>query len=180
MSLWRPIMDNRLMLSDFDVVPAQFAPGVRWSGFSDRVMGGVSDATLSRDTVAGRRCIRLAGRVTRDRGGGFIQAALDLAPRGRTLDASAWAGFELQVHGNDEDYNVHIRTPDCRWYDESYRHSFHASPDWQVVRIPWAQFAANGVEAPLAVARLQRVAILGWMREFTADIALSSIALYDG
>ena len=54
MSLWRPIMDNRLMLSDFDVVPAQFAPGVRWSGFSDRVMGGVSDATLSRDTVAGR------------------------------------------------------------------------------------------------------------------------------
>jgi hypothetical protein len=176
--MWPPVKDSRLVLSDFDAVPEQFAPGVRWSGFSDRVMGGVSDATLTRATVAGRRCLRLVGRVTRDRGGGFIQAALDLAPRGGVLDASAWQGVELEVWGNDEDYNIHLRTPDCRWYDESYRHSLRATPQWQRVRIPWQDFAPNGLEAPLATARLQRVALLGWMRDFQADVALASIALY--
>jgi Complex I intermediate-associated protein 30 (CIA30) len=103
--MWLPVTDSRLVLSDFDVEPVQLAPGVRWSGFTDRVMGGVSDATLVRATVAGRGCIRLAGRVTRDRGGGFIQAALDLAPRGGVLDGSDWAGVELDLYGNDEDYN---------------------------------------------------------------------------
>ncbi len=178
--MWPPVKDTRLVLSDFDVDPEQYAPGVRWSGFTDRVMGGVSDATLVRATVAGRRCLRLAGRVTRDRGGGFIQAALDLAPRGGALDAAAWEGVEIDVHGNDEDYNVHLRTPDCRWYDESYRHTFRATGTWQRIRIPWRKFAANGLDAPLATARLQRVALLGWMREFEADVALSSIALYVG
>jgi hypothetical protein len=176
--MWPPVTDSRLVLSDFDVDPEQFAPGVRWSGFTDRVMGGVSDATLERATVAGRRCIRLAGRVTRDRGGGFIQAALDLAPRGGVLDGSPWRGVELDLCGNDEDYNVHLRTPDCRWYDESYRCTFRATPEWRRLRIPWRDFKPNGLGAPLATARLQRVALLGWMREFEADVALASIALY--
>jgi hypothetical protein len=171
-------MDTRLVLSDFDADPEVMASGVRWSGFSDRVMGGVSDATLVRATLAGKRCIRLTGRVTRDRGGGFIQMALDLAPRGGAFDGSAWAGVELHVHGNDEEYNVHLRTPDCRWYDESYRHTFNAVRAWRRVRIPWHEFAPNGTTAPLASARLQRIAVLGWMREFEADIALSAIALY--
>jgi len=176
--MWPPVTDSRLVLSDFDVQPEQFAPGVRWSGFTDRVMGGVSDATLVQATIAGRRCIRLAGRVTRDRGGGFIQAALDLAPRGGVLDGSAWRGIELDLFGNDEDYNVHLRTPDCRWYDHSYRHTVHAVREWRRIRIPWEGFAPNGLDAPLATARLQRVALLGWMRDFEADVALSSIALY--
>lgn len=169
---------SHLVLSDFGTMPEYVAPGMRWSGFSDRVMGGVSDASLALDEVAGRRALRLTGRVTRDRGGGFIQMALDLAPRGATLDASAYDGVELWVHGNDEDYNVHLRTPDCRWYDQSYRHSFHAARRWQRVRIPWESFAPNDVGAPLASARLQRVAVLGWMREFVADVALGSLALY--
>lgn len=169
---------SHLVLSDFGTSPEYVAPGMRWTGFTDRVMGGVSDASLELAEVAGRRALRLTGRVTRDRGGGFIQMALDLAPRGATLDASAYDGVELWVHGNDEDYNVHLRTPDCRWYDQSYRHTFRAVPRWQRVRIPWSGFAPNDVGAPLASARLQRIAVLGWMREFVADVALASIALY--
>lgn len=168
----------RLLLTDFTVDPPVVARPARWRGFSDRVMGGVSDGRFGQDTVAGRRCARMTGRVTRDNGGGFIQMALDLAGRGGGFDASGYAGVELLVHGNDEDYNVHVRTADCGWYDESYRLTFRAPASWTRLRFAWRDFAPNGLDAPLDAGRLQRIAVLGWMREFEADLAVAEVALY--
>jgi hypothetical protein len=165
---------GRLVLSDFGPQEEFVLPGARWRGFSDRVMGGVSNAEFNRDDIDGRRCVRLTGDVTRDSGGGFIQMALYLDE----VDASAYRGVELLVYGNDEDYNAHIRTPDCGWHDESYRATFHAEPRWQTVRIPWDAFKPNGVAVPLDNSRLERLGLLGWMREFTADLAVGEIELY--
>ena len=169
---------QRLVLSGFEAGAETLVPGARWRGFSDRVMGGVSDASFSRATVDGRSCLRLTGRVTRDRGGGFIQMALDLGSARKGFDASAYAGIEILAHGNDEDFNLHLRTADCQWYDESYRTTFRAVPRWQRLYFAWADFQPNGLTAPLDTARLQRIGLLGWMREFTADLALAEIALY--
>ena len=167
-------MGGRLVLSDFGPEEEIMVPGASWRGFSDRVMGGVSNADFNRDQINGRRCVRMTGDVTRDSGGGFIQMALYL----EQADASAYRGVELLVYGNDEDYNAHIRTPDCGWHDESYRATFHADPRWQTVRIPWDAFKPNGVTAVLDNSRLERLGLLGWMREFTADLAVGQIALY--
>lgn len=170
--------ESRLVLCSFDPAPEYLAPGLRWRGFSDRVMGGVSDADFGRDFIAGRRCIRLVGNVTRARGGGFIQMALDVGSRGKRFDASGWAGIELELFGNDEDYNLHLRTADCGWYDDSYRLSFRALPVWQQLRVAWADLVPNSVEKPLNPALLERIAVLGWMREFAADVALARVSLY--
>jgi hypothetical protein len=168
------VSGDRLVLSDFGPEEEMMVPGASWRGFSDRVMGGVSNADFNRDEIDGRRCVRMTGDVTRDSGGGFIQMALYLDQ----ADASAYRGVELLVYGNDEDYNAHIRTPDCGWHDESYRATFHADPRWQTIRIPWDAFEANGVAVPLDNSRLERLGLLGWMREFTADLAVGQIALY--
>ena len=174
-----PLMSkSRLVLSNFEAEQAVILPSARWRGFSDRVMGGVSDAEFAKATVGGKRCIRLTGRVTRDSGGGFIQMALDLGSRGADFDGSAYTGVEFLVYGNDEDYNVHVRTADCGWYDDSYRATVRVASRWQPLRIPWTGFTPNGVSVPLNPARLQRIALLGWMREFTADVALAEAALY--
>ena len=173
-----PVTEQRLILSSFEDGGESLAPNAGWRGFSDRVMGGVSDATFGRATVAGKSCVRLTGRVTRDSGGGFIQMALDLATRDRDFDASAYSGVEFLVHGNDEDYNCHVRTADCGWYDQSYRATFRAAPRWQTIRLPWTGFTPNDLAVPLNPAKIQRIALLGWMREFTADIALAEVALY--
>ncbi len=167
-----------LMLSRFGAERDELAAGARWRGFTDRVMGGVSDADFAKSFVEGRHCIRMTGRVTRDRGGGFIQMALDLGGRSGLLDASGYRGLELQVLGNDEIYNVHLRTPDCGWYDQSYRATFQAKPAWTVVRLPWAEFKPNDLAAPLDLTRLQRIAVLGWMRDFRADLSLAELSLY--
>jgi Complex I intermediate-associated protein 30 (CIA30) len=168
---------ERLVLSAITADGDGLAPGARWRGFSDRVMGGISDGEFRRDVVDGRACLRMTGRVTRESNGGFIQMALDVGGRGRPFDASSFAGVEFLVHGNDEDYNVHVRTSDCSWYDESYRATFRAVPGWQRLTLAWTDFVANGLSAPLDPARIERVAVLGWMREFEADLAVAEVAL---
>lgn len=165
---------DRLVLSDFAPVEEYVLPGARWRGFTDRVMGGVSDADFNRDEIDGRRCVRMTGNVTRDSGGGFVQMALYLD----NADLSDYRGIELLVFGNDEDYNAHIRTADCGWHDESYRATFHAESRWQTVRIPWEAFKPNGVKAKLNTAEVQRFGLLGWMRDFSADLAIGEVALY--
>lgn len=169
---------SELLLSDFTGAEPRMLPDAGWRGFSDRVMGGVSDASLKKTTVDGKNCIRLTGRVTRESNGGFIQMAMYFGSQDAELDGSAYKGLELLVYGNSENYNVHVRTADCGWYDESYRYTFFVKPEWQQLRIPWAEFKPNGLDAPLNSSRVNRIAILGWMREFQADIALARIALY--
>lgn len=175
-----PVTDkpDMLLLSDFSGTEPYVLPGAGWRGFSDRVMGGISDASLSKAIVDGKNCMRLAGKVTRESNGGFIQMAMYFGSRDAELDGAQYEGIEMLVYGNNEDYNVHVRTADCGWYDESYRYTFFAKPEWQTLRIPWSEFKANGVKAALNSSRVNRLAILGWMREFQADIALARISLY--
>ncbi len=71
-----------------------------------------------------------------------------------------------------------MRTADCGWYDQSYRATFRALPRWQTIRLAWTSFVPNDLSVPLNPAKIQRIALLGWMREFEADIAVAGIALY--
>ncbi len=166
---------KRRVLADFARDEPCVMEHTSWRGFTDRVMGGVSNAEFKAAEVDGRRCMRMTGDVTRDSGGGFVQMALYFRS---SADGSRYRGIELVVHGNDEDYNVHIRTSDCGWHDESYRVTFHAKPEWQVVRLPWEAFRPNGLSTPLDPSRLERVGLLGWMREFRAELAVGEIALW--
>ena len=169
---------SRLVLTDFRSPEPVMIDGCAWRGFSDRVMGGVSDGEVRQDMVAGKRSLRMTGRVTRDSGGGFIQMAMYLGGRGDAFDASAWSGLEFLVYGNNEDYNIHIRTADVRWYSQSYRATFFATPEWQTIRLPWSAFEPNQIDTPLDTTAIQRIGLLGWMRGFEADLSVGKVALF--
>lgn len=170
--------DGRLIIDDFELARPQTALGTRWQAFSDRVMGGVSDLRVGRDVIEGKAALRMIGNVTRDHGGGFVQLALNFAVGGGPWDARAFAGLELLVYGNDEQYNAHLRTSDVTWYEQSYRATFVAPRAWTRIRLPWAGFVPHRLTAPLDSGALVRIGLLGWMREFQADLALGEIALY--
>jgi Complex I intermediate-associated protein 30 (CIA30) len=173
----RATVPTQMLLDDMAGASTRSRLGTRWAGFTDQVMGGRSTGGASYDTILGRRCLRLSGNVN-TKGGGFIQLALDLEPGGVPLDASAFEGFEMDVWGNGEEYNCHIRTTDVGWYEQSYRATFASKPEWQTLRLPWSAFIPHGLNAPLNLRGLQRVAVLGWMRNFDADVAVARIALY--
>lgn len=174
----QPDSAGRLVLSDFRGASDYILPGAGWRGFSDRVMGGISNATLQASRIAEQNCIRLSGNVTRESNGGFIQMAFFFGRNYAEFDASDYKGIELLTYGNNEEYNVHVRTADCRMYSESYRTTFFAADEWQRVQLPWSVFTPNRLNAPLDNSALRRIALVGWMREFEADIGLAEIALY--
>jgi hypothetical protein len=149
----------------------------RWRGFSDRVMGGVSDERLSIDEVGDRSCLRLSGTVRLENNGGFIQMALDLAA-GSRFDASSYRGVALEVHGNGERYNVHLRTDATGLPWQSYRATFEAGPHWQRIEIPFAEFEPYRLAEPLDRARLRRIAVVAIGRAFDADVCLGRLELF--
>ena len=172
-------MSNRdLIIDDLDGQDLLSRLGTRWRGVSDRVMGGVSQATVVVEQHAGRRCLRLSGEVSLENNGGFVQMALDLDPHGGFLDASGFSGIRLAVHGNAERYSVHLRSADALRPWQSYRAEFEALAEWREVRLPFSGFAPYRLQAPLDLTRLRRVGVVAIGRAFTADLGVAEIALY--
>lgn len=167
-----------MLIDDFRSTELESSLGTRWRGVSDRVMGGVSEALLGHEVVAGRPSMRLRGEVRLENDGGFIQAALDLSPAAGTLDASGYAGLRLTVCGNGERYGVHLRTTDCIRPWQSYRASFVAGSRWAAIELAFHAFRPHRVEVPLDLTRLRRIGLAAIGRAFVADLAVCEIRLY--
>ena len=165
-------------IDDLSQPPPRASNGATWEMIADRVMGGISNGTMRRETVRGREAIHLQGDVSLENNGGFIQIALDLAPDGSFIDASRWAGIEIDVIGNDESYNLHLRTADVTRPWQSYRQSFVAEREWQTVRLPFAEFEAHRIETPLDLRTLRRIGIVAIGRAFHADIAIGGVRFF--
>ncbi len=167
-----------MLIDDFAGPDLTSKLGTRWRGVSDRVMGGISEATVERAVVDGRSFLRLTGEVRLENDGGFILASLDLAPAGRSFDASAYSGLRLLVRGNGERYALHLRTPDNLRPWQSYRAQFTAGPAWQTVELPFASFFPHRLEAPLDVTQLRRIGLVAIGRAFLADLAVAEVGFY--
>lgn len=151
--------------------------GTQWRLVTDQVMGGVSKGDLTQDSYKGRNCLRMRGDVSTDNNGGFVQIALDFA-EDKPFDASAYAGVELSVSGNDEHYNVHIRTTDLWLPWQSYRFSFKATPEWQTIRIPFVNLEAYRTTITFHKDKLKRIGLVGIGRAFKADLCVGLIKFY--
>jgi hypothetical protein len=80
--------------------------GSQWLGITDKVMGGVSTGSLSRENIQGKDCNVLRGKVSTANNGGFIQMATDLALDPSVdvyVDAEGFDGVELEVYTEGTD-----------------------------------------------------------------------------
>lgn len=166
------------IIDDLSREPPIATMGTSWQLFTDTVMGGVSEATMARETIAGRAAIRLQGRVSLENNGGFVQISLDFRPDVGPIDASPWRGIELDTCGNDEEYAVNLRTTDLTRPWQSYRQTFRPAPHWETVRLPFASFVPNRTDIPLDLHRLRRLGVIGIGREFLADVAIGGVRFY--
>ena len=69
-------------------------------------MGGISNGSLSRETIGGKIANVLRGNVSLANNGGFIQMATDLSLEPSVnlfVDASAYDGVELEVYCEGSD-----------------------------------------------------------------------------
>ncbi len=151
--------------------------GKPWRAVTDTVMGGISNAHLQVTVASGKPCLRLSGEVCLENNGGFVQASLDLGAEG-LLDATGFEGIEIEVCGNNERYNLHLRTGDTQMVWQSYRYSFIADTNWQTLRLPFADFMPHRIQLGLDTSQLRRLGIVAIGRKMQADICFSRIALY--
>jgi hypothetical protein len=168
---------DTLLIDDFAVVGGPSRLGTPWRLVTDGVMGGVSAGGLSLAQIDGRRALCLRGEVRLENNGGFVQAALDLAPEG-DLDASAYSGIRLLVRGNGEAYNLHLKTADLRLPWQSYRSSFQTGPEWREIRLPFGGFEPHRIGVPLNTGHLRSLGLVAIGRAFSAELCVAEIGLY--
>jgi hypothetical protein len=87
------------VIDDMTEIFPYTSSGTEWAGFTDRVMGGVSSGSISRETLTGKTANVLRGKVSLANNGGFVQMATDLSlnPNVSAVDASEYDGIELDV-----------------------------------------------------------------------------------
>ncbi|MEM9577514.1 MAG: CIA30 family protein [Pseudomonadota bacterium] len=146
-----------------------------WTFVCDRVMGGASSGAVSHETVAGREAARMTGRVSLDNDGGFIQIAFDLA---RGVKPEEWTGIELDLLGNDEAYDVRLRTTQLTRPWQSFRAEVVVPARWTRHRLPFAAFAPHRTEQTFDPASFRRIGLLAIGRVFEADLSVSYVGLY--
>ena len=169
---------SSFLIDDFSSEQGTSAIGTEWRLFTDRVMGGVSDATSVLETIEGRRCLRLRGRVSLENNGGFIQVALPLAQGGRPFDASEFKGVRVWVLGNGKNYHIHLRTAQTRLPWQYFSAAFDAASAWRTVDLPFDTFGQENLRAKLDPRGLERIAVVAIGEEFEADIAVSRLEFY--
>ena len=167
-----------LVIDDFRSQNLVSKCGTTWRAVSDRVMGGISQATVRPEVIGTVSCLRLSGNVKLENNGGFVQAALDLDPTGAFVDASSFSGLRLTVRGNGEFYGVHLRTRDTVRSWQSYRTPFTADIDWRSIDLPFDEFTPHRLESPIDISRLKRVGLVAIGREFCADFSACELAFY--
>lgn len=151
--------------------------GNQWRLITDQVMGGISQGQLSPDTVDGQPCLHMQGDIRLENNGGFVQIGLDLAEE-VLRDVQDYTGLVLEVYGNNEPYNVHLRTADIWLPWQSYRATFTATPRWQSVYLPFADFKPHRIGSELDVSRLQQIGLVAIGRQFRADLCVGKIGFY--
>jgi hypothetical protein len=169
--------DDILMIDDRRNHGFESVLGSTWRLVTDEVMGGVSSGTMTLNTIEQRDCLSLTGDIRLENSGGFIQVALDLEDT-VAADGSAYSGVLLEVYGNGEEYNVHLRTGDVWLPWQAYRASFTAPPRWQTVRLPFARFTGYRIGSSLDLKHLERIGLVAIGRTFAAELCVAKLALY--
>lgn len=167
-----------LLLDDFSDTAGVSAVGTRWEGFTDQVMGGVSQMQAGVEPTDAGAALHMSGRVSLENNGGFIQTRLRLAESG-TFDAGDYTGIALVVRGTGDHYYLHLRTPRTMFPWAHFAAPLPVAGEWRRVEVPFSSFEAKYMMGGrLDRSRLRSVAVVAGQAAFDADIYVRSVGLY--
>lgn len=166
------------LIFDFSKGEKTGPSGNFWEGFTDRVMGGVSEMSANIEKDGKETFLRIRGKVSLKNNGGFIQSRYFLAKDRKTFDASGYSGIAVRVRGVPGSYYLHLRTP-ANWFPWSfYEATLETGEEWKRVEIPFTAFTGVSTMFALDKKSLLSVAVFAGKKEFEADLSVSRIEFY--
>ena len=106
-----------------------------------------------------------------------MQAALDINDQDRAA-AACYTGVLLDLLGNGQNYNIHLRTLATQRPWQSYGALFQVCASWQTILIPYSLFLPHRLDVPFDAADIQRLGLVAIGRAFQADLCLGRVAFY--
>ena len=142
-----------------------------WIGITDRVMGGVSDLTISHaDGV-----FFMKGNVSTDNNGGFVRLSNRLA-----INSNEFKGIKFKAKGNNENYEIHVTLKGLKIPPWSYfSQGFDVTDHWQEYEIFFSNLErSSGFSAVSMKAKnIRDISIAGFGRDFVVDLEIKEISL---
>jgi hypothetical protein len=168
-------MTETLLIDDFSRTDGVSMLGTRWEGFTDRVMGGLSQMEVGFGDGDEGRFLNMRGQVRLENRGGFIQARLPLEEGGGTFDARPWGGIAIRARGRPGAYYIHLRTSQNWMPWQYYRAPVAVSEEWQDQFIPFDAFVGRSTRRGMDLGALKSLAIVAYGEAFDADIDVARI-----
>jgi len=146
-----------------------------WVYFTDTVMGGVSQGKLAFMNENGENFYRMTGNVSTENNGGFIQFATGIEKIDKNFE-----GIKLRVRGNNENYQLHLRTKYTPAPWQYYSAEFNVTNEWKEVIIPFTTFKKSNFYQPgkFKSSNIKSIGIVAIGKDFEAEIDLGRIELY--
>lgn len=170
-------MTENFLIDDFSRTDGVSMLGTRWEGFTDSVMGGLSEMEVGFRDGAEGRFLNMRGQVRLENRGGFIQARLPLHEGGGTFDARQWRGIAIRARGRPGAYYIHLRTSQNWMPWQYYRAPVAVSEEWQEQFIPFDAFEGRSTRRGMDPGALKSLAIVAYGEAFDADIDVARIEL---
>ena len=149
-----------------------------WQYISDQTMGGVSNGQAVLDKDGDMFFARLTGNVSTANNGGFIQIRTNFSFVDLINTSKDLKGVFLNTKGNGEIYHIFIRTSEDRSYRDFYSATFTANDNWEIVDLPFTKFKHRYSNRSLDGNDIRTFGIVGYGRDFFADVSVSEISFY--
>ena len=132
-----------LVVDDFEDGDRRAASGLSWISIADDLGGGSSNADLQLTGGAGgRKALRVSGEIAPE---GFAGAWAPLDGRGRSADASDFAGIRLRVRGPGP---LQVALRGGPRGGANYAAPIEAQSDWTSVDVPFDTLKPQRPESP--------------------------------
>ena len=150
----------------------------QWVFFTDRVMGGVSSGKLEIGSEDGSKFYRMTGNVSTANNGGFIQFQADLSNISNT--EKIFNGIKIKVRGNNENYQIFIRTNLTVLPWQYYSSEFYATSQWKEIKLPFSSFKRSNFYQPKNINNtdLRTLGIVAYGKDYSADLNVGLIEFY--
>jgi hypothetical protein len=179
------LMADTLLIDDFSSGTGRAKVGGSWQGFTDRVMGGLSEINAGLVQEGGTFLLRMEGNLSLENNGGFVQVRLPFDTRRLGLDLRQYTGLRITYRKiRQGDYAVHLRSSSNPrpWAHHSAMIEADRPADrdgFLIADLPWSTFAPDRTRtAELPLQEVTSLAIVAVKNPGPISIDLASLELY--